>query len=235
MAFVAAIVVFVAASVAAGTEPPSAGPLLWSCPTNAPDGVVAEPVVAAPGIVAWSTGLAIHAVRLADGTPAWDREGRRRSTEIVPLRLLLPDLTGAPSADATISSLCGRGGRVFATVLTSEHGPAAGRGMLVAVDCSDAAEGRVEWTAALPRGTAAFTGRPHIEGGCILAPVRATGPLDAQRFAAFDLLDGRFLELRPRSDTTAKSATSVDVDGLRVAAAGRSIECRQRATETRAP
>lgn len=203
--------------------------LLWSTPshlrpTSSGGGQPPEPVVA-DGLVAWSVGGAIHAVRLDDGAPL--ARTPRESTVVASLSLLFP-AADAP-AEARLSRPCLHAGRLFATVVArSRDGGPAGR--LVAIDCSSAGGGRVEWYSAVPTGAVAFEGPPWIDGERLLSIVVGDGPRATRRLAAFDLFDGRLLETRPATthDRPPESA------GIRVAAGrghvvvatDRTIECR---------
>jgi len=217
------VAAWVAAAVAAEDR------LVWSTPahvrpTSGERGPPPEPVVA-DGLVAWTVGGAIHAVRLDDGAPL--ARPPRESTVVASLSLLFPT-ADAPS-EARLSRPCLHAGRLFATVVArSRDGGQAGR--LVAVDCSSAGGGRVEWYSGLPAGAVAFEGPPWIEGERLLSIVVGDGPRATRRLAAFDLFDGRLLETRPAT-THDRPPESV---GPRVAAGrgrvvlatDRTIECQ---------
>ena len=155
------------------------GRLLWSTPshrhsTSVEGGPPPEPVVA-DGIVAWTVGGAIHAVRLEDGSPLVRTP--RESTVVTSLALLLP-AADAPS-EARLSRPCLHGGRLFATVVAeAREGGQAGR--IVAIDCSPAGGGRVEWYSAVPAGAVAFEGPPWIDGERLLSIVVGDGPRAAR-------------------------------------------------------
>lgn len=205
------------------------GRLLWSTPshrhsTSVEGGPPPEPVVA-DGIVAWTVGGAIHAVRRDDGAPLV--RASRESTVVTSLSSLFA-AADAPS-EARLSRPCLHAGRLFATVVAeAREGGRAGR--IVAIDCSPAGGGRVEWYSGPPAGSVAFEGPPWIDGERLLSIVVGDGPRAPRRLAAFDLFDGRLLETRPATthDRPPESA------GPRVAAGGghvvvatdRTIECR---------
>lgn len=203
--------------------------LLWSTPahvrpTSSEAGQPPEPVVA-DGLVAWTVGRAIHAVRLDNGSHIVRTP--RESTVVASLALFFP-AADAPS-DARLSRPCLRAGRLFATVAARpREGGQAGR--LVAIDCSSAGGGRVEWYSGPPAGSVAFEGPPWIDGERLLSIVVGDGPRATRRLAAFDLFDGRLLETRPATthDRPPASAGSRVAAGRGhvVVATDRTIECR---------
>lgn len=209
------------------------GRLLWSTPTHARPVVrdVArhqerpEPAVG-DGIVAWTTGKAIHAVRLDDGAPLGHAGGPRQSTVVAAVPLVFPDAD--PRADAGLSRPCLHAGRLFTTVSAAARG--GGRaGRLVAIDCSTAGGGRVEWFAGLPEGAVAFEGPPWIDGERVLSLVAGDGPRATRRLAAYDLFDGRLLETRPAGehDRPPSAGRAVPAGlGRVVVATELTIECR---------
>lgn len=208
------------------------GRLLWSTPSHvrpgssARDVALPEPVVG-DGIVAWSTGRAIHAVRLDDGTPLAAVDQTRGSTELVSLPLLFP--AAAAASDARLSRPCPHGGRLFATVTASAPaGEPVGR--LVAIDCSRAGGGRVEWYAELPAEAVGFEGPPWVDGERVLAIVKGGGARGLRRLACYDLFDGRLLENRavgdadrPPEEPPRRAAAGSD---RFIVATERTIECR---------
>lgn len=208
------------------------GRLLWSTPSHArpessaQEGNLPEPVVG-DGVVAWSTGRAIHAVRLDDGTPLAAGDRTRPSTELLSLPLLFPG--GVPSSDARLSRPCPHGGRLFATVMASARaGGAVGR--LVAIDCSRAGGGRVEWYAGLPAGSVGFEGPPWVDGERVLAIVEGGGARTPRLLASYDLFDGRLLEARAADDADRPPEGSRRVaagDDRFIVATDRAIECQQ--------
>ncbi len=206
------------------------GRLLWSTPsqvrpTESGDGQPPEPVVV-DGLVAWTAGKAIHAVRLDDGSPLTPARGPRESTAVVSLAMLFPEV--APPLDARFSRPCLHAGRIFTTVTAAARGigPA---GRLVAIDGSPAGGGRVEWVAGLPPGAVAFEGAPWIHGERVLSLVVGDGPRATRRLAAYDLFDGRLLETRPAGEHDRPPSVGRIVPAGRgrvVVATERTIECR---------
>lgn len=206
------------------------GRLVWSVRTQpvAPPPSVAgdgrpEPVVG-PGFAAWSTGRAIHAVRLEDGGPLDGGDGPA-ATELVSVALA----TGAVAAPAAarLSRPCQAGGRLFATVIAPARDAAA---RLVAIDCSPAGGGRVEWTTGLPEAAVAFEGPPWIEGERLAAIVVGDGPRMPRLRATFDLFDGRHLGSRPAAEGDAPPPATHRAaagGGRLIVATDRTIECRQ--------
>lgn len=219
------IALWVVAAVAA--EPR----LIWSTPSHArpaasDGGQLPEPVVG-DGIVAWTSGRAIHAVRLDDGSPLHHGDSPRESTAVLSLPLLFPE--DAPPSDAGLSRPCVRGGRLFTTLSARFRGGEA-MGRIVAIDCSPAGGGRIEWYAGLPAGAVGFDGPPWVDGERLLAIVVGEGARAAPRLVAFDLFDGRLLETRPvttndRPPESAGPRVAV-ARGRVVVASDRTIECR---------
>jgi hypothetical protein len=220
----------VAILVCGPSTPAAEGRLLWSTPsqvrpTESGGGQPPEPVVA-DGIVAWSTGKVIHAVRLDDGTPLTPSRGPRESTAVVSLTMLFPEVV--PPLDARLSRPCLHAGRLFATVTASARG--GGRaGRLFAIDCSPAGGGRIEWFAGIPSGAVGFERPPWVDGERVFSLVGGDGGRATPRLAAFDLFDGRLLETRPATEHDRPPAAGRVVPAGRgrfVVATERTIEYR---------
>ena len=228
----ARLAVFVLVFVRGASVLAADGRLLWSTashvrPAASPAGRNPPEPVVGDGIVAWTTGGGIHAVRLDDGSPLSPGDGPRGSTELLSLALFFPG--DSPPSEAGLSRPCHRGGRLFTTLVAPARGGER-PGRLVAIDCSPAGMGRVEWFAAVPAGTVAFEGSPWVDGERVLAIVVGDGARATRRLAAYDLFDGRLLETRlageadrPQEGTGHRVAAGRD---RVVVATERTIECR---------
>lgn len=221
---IAAGVVAAGPVVARGGE----GRLVWSVRsqmTPPPGGEAEIPAVAiGPGFVAWSTGRGIHAARLADGEPLFG--GGPSATELVSAAGVAGGLA-APSS-VRLSRPCQSGGRLFATVTATAAEASAGR--IVAIDCSPAGGGRIEWVVGPPQGAMAFEGPPWIDGERLSVIVRGDGPTRPRLLARFDRFDGRHLGSEPAAETDAapRPFRRGEAGGGRiVVATDRTIECRE--------
>jgi outer membrane protein assembly factor BamB len=200
---------------------PTAWDIRWSQPITA----VAPAVVS--GLVAWNRDGGVHAVRLADGRPAW-RPVPPRDTLLFPRSGAVPRPAAAhafaspPSATSRVAAV---GHLLYAVIDDGPSGP-----LVVCLDCSATAEGRVLWSAGVPAECAGLEGPPVVDQErCAIVARGSTerGPLEV---VAHDPRDGVVLWRRalrtartsPVRDSLdavrARPATSASVTELVVAA-----------------
>lgn len=169
---------------------PEAWQLNWSRP------LVAQASVPAAGLVAWLDAGAVHGVRAADGLPAW-RRVPAGDTLLFPRSALPRDGGLRPGAisPATISSV---GHLLYAVIDAGRLGP-----LLVCLDCSDTAEGRLLWSAAPPADCVAFDGPPVADDRLCVVVVRGSGDRSPLEVVAHDAHDGVVVWRRPLATASA--------------------------------
>lgn len=144
-------------------------------------GLVAPPAVAGP-IIAWNASGAVHAVMADSGAAAWQ-------TTATPDTTLFPRL-GPRTAAAAPHAVATAGHLLFAVV--QADGP-----LLVCLDCSRTAEGRLAWTASPPAGNATFDGPPAADAELCAVVCRTADDRQGLWLLACDARDGRPLWRRP--------------------------------------
>jgi hypothetical protein len=156
---------------------PSDWQLNWSWP------LVAQAPVPAAGLVAWLDAGAVHGVRAADGLPAW-RRVPAGDTLLFPRSALPRDggLRSGAISPAVISSV---GHLLYAVIDAGRLGP-----LLVCLDCSDTAEGRLLWSASPPNKYPAFDGPPAADTKLCVVVVRGSGDRSPLEVVAHDARDG---------------------------------------------
>lgn len=168
----------------------------WEARWSRPIAVVSPVVVA--GLVAWNHAGRVHAVRVADGRPAW-RSVPPHDTLFFPRASATPRGPGAlssSSSGARPSQVAAVGHLLYAVIDAEPMDP-----MIVCLDCSDAAEGRVAWAAGLPAGCAGFDGPLMADQGVCAVVVRAATGRGMPEVVAHDARDGVVLWRRPLGAT----------------------------------
>jgi outer membrane protein assembly factor BamB len=188
---------------------------VWRLPAAGRPADAGPPMIAG-GLVVWSTGRAVHAVRLCDGATAWP-VGDPRDTRLFPREVSPGDVASAdatergrqPPAGGVLPVVLSTAGRCFA-VLGGER--------LVCLDLSDPAQGRLVWSviaAAVPhtppRTRAMFTGPPTVDDELCGIVLRRDDGRGSLALAMFDARDG---SLRWSHDLGPSVAEGID--GLRV-------------------
>jgi len=146
-------------------------------------GPASAPAIAA-GITAWGARGAVHAVALADGRAAWQPEPTPDTT-------LFPRLVAPRSGEPhplPPPRVAAVGHLVFAIVDDGDDGP-----VLICLDCSNAAEGRLRWSAAPPDGRGSFDGPPVADAELCAVIVRSTAGPATLDLVVSDARDGRLL------------------------------------------
>lgn len=179
-------------------------------------GCVVGPPVVSGELMLWNTGSAVHAVRLADGMPAWPTGAAGSDTRLFPRGsgAAPAGLPGGP-VPAT-AALRTAGGRAYA-VLDREPG-----GSLVCLDLSPAAEGRLVWLVDVGEMVLAGLGLPMERFVCdgpplvdhelccvVLRPAAGRAELVRSELvlAAFAAADGRL-------EWTRRCGTALAADGV---------------------
>lgn len=175
-----------------------------------PGALAAGPPVISGELVLWTTGAAVHAVRLADGMPPWPAGGAGQDTRLFPRGSgSLPN--AGFGATAALGALCTAGGRACAVL-------ARGAGeTLVCLDLSPAAEGRLVWLAdvallagaglGLPAGRLRCDGPPIVDHELCCVVMRPADGREELVLAAFAAADGRLEWMR-------RCGTALAADGV---------------------
>lgn len=182
-------------SAAAVTWAATDWPVAWRVstgPTACVDGAGSPPLTIVGELAVWNTGRAVHAVAVSDGRPRWSTADDR-DTCIFPRGLGGPP--SGPDQPCTLPPMpvAAAAGRVYATLDQGRAGH-----LLACLDLSDAAEGRLAWSARAadaarpdPRvAVAAFDGPPTSDHELCCAVVRADDSRGSLALAAFDARDG---------------------------------------------
>lgn len=179
----------------------------WETRWSRPIAVVSPVVVA--GLVAWNHAGRVHAVRVADGRPAW-RSVPPHDTLFFPRDSATPRGPGAlssSSSGARSSQVAAVGHLLYAVIDAEPMGP-----MIVCLDCSDAAEGRVAWAAGLPAGCAGFDGPLIADQGVCAVVVRTATGRGMPEVVAHDARDGVVLWRRPLGATLGRDGVDRALD-----------------------
>jgi outer membrane protein assembly factor BamB len=204
------------ATEARSNDTPTAGARHWHTRWQAPlDTDAATPSIAGR-LVVWNTGRAIHAVRLADGLHPW------RDAPTAADSLVFPRGSQArgraehqPRRDSPPPSVCCVAARAFAVIEgafaadgTPDHMPTDS--LLVCLDLSPAAEGRLAWASQPPTivlddgepRASTFDGPVAADHELACVVVRSLAPSDWLSLAALDPRDGRTIWSRPLGPAT---------------------------------
>jgi outer membrane protein assembly factor BamB len=170
---------------------PDTWQLRWSRP------LVAQASVPAAGLVAWLDAGAVHGVRVADGLPAW-RRVPAGDTLLFPRSALPLDrvLRSGAISPAAINSV---GHLLYAVIDAGRLGP-----LLVCLDCSDTAEGRLLWSASPPVNCVAFDGPPVADDRLCVVVVRGSDDRSPLEVVAHDARDGLVVWRRPLATAFAR-------------------------------
>ncbi len=177
----------VAAARHAWLRDPRGWRLRWSRPlpgSDLPAAPIAEPKWAG-AVVAWQSGNAVHALLAADGRPAW-RSGK------TPDAALFPRGSAPGRAADRPGWLAPAGHLVFAAV---EPEPAGA--VLLCLDCSTTAEGRLAWATGMPEAAAVCDGPPAADAELCAVVFRPADDRAALAIVVVDARDGRLLWQRP--------------------------------------
>jgi outer membrane protein assembly factor BamB len=145
------------------------------------------PLSIANGLVVWNTGRSVHAVALADGRPRWPAADERDTC-------IFPRGVGGPASACTLppTAAASAGGKAYAVIDQGRDGH-----LLVCLDLSDSAEGRLAWSATAadaarlaPRGATAFDGPPVVDHELCCVVIRADDARGGLALAVFDSRDG---------------------------------------------
>lgn len=170
---------------------PEAWRVRWSRP------VTAGPVVGVASIIAWIDDAAVHGVRAVDGLPPW-RSQPSGVTRLFPRRAAgWPRET--PIAVRSSSTLAVAGHLLYAVIDSADDGP-----MLVCLDCSSAAEGRLLWSSPPPAGLSLFDGPPIADDELCLIVARGADGRGMLELVAYDALDGSIVWRRPLGMPTSR-------------------------------
>ena len=181
------------------------------------DGTVSDPhqretqairPVVTGGLVLWNSGVAVHALGLAEGRPAWAAD-----SVLFPRGVAAgwPAVRGDRPRLST-GGICVAAGRCFATIERGGKVPERpdDSPLLACLDLSDAAEGRLSWAVMPPptggdRASAgtAFDGPPAADCELCLVVVRGRDPRGLLELAAFDARDGSRRWVRPLGPSAA--------------------------------
>ena len=156
----------------------------------------------AGGLVIWTTDRGIHAIDLATGGQPWlaaDPTGR--DTTLFPRGVAARGPpAAAPPQPVSAPPVCA--GRCYATLVADGN-----RRLLVCLDLSAAAEGRLAWVVdaatlrtSAPEGVGAalrFDGQPTVDHDLCLVVMQSDSPRLGLLLAAFDTRDGSLRWLRP--------------------------------------
>lgn len=170
---------------------PAAWQLHWSQPIGAsPPEVVA-------GLVAWLDAGAVHGVRLMDGLPAW-RRVPSPDTLFFPRSMGPHQATGKPGKPG-VSTITAFGHLLYAVI---EAGPMGS--LVVCLDCSDTAEGRLLWSAPPPAGCVGFDGPPAVDHEVCALVARGGGDRGSLELVVHDARDGVVRWRRPLATGVAR-------------------------------
>ncbi len=173
---------------------PAAWQLHWSRPISA------SPPAVAAGLVVWLEAGAVHGVRAADGLPAW-RRVPAGDTLLFPRSLLFPERAGR-SVIRGPASVTPFGHLVYAVI---EAGPLGS--LVICLDCSDTAEGRLLWSAPPPAGCVGFDGPPAVDHEVCAIVARAAGDRGSLELVVHDARDGLVLWRRPLATGMARDGS----------------------------
>ncbi len=173
---------------------PAAWQLHWSRPISA------SPPTVAAGLVVWLEAGGVHGVRAGDGLPAW-RRVPAGDTLLFPRSLLFPARAGrsvirGPASVTTLGHL------VYAVIEAGPLGP-----LVICLDCSDTAEGRLLWSAPPPAGCVGFDGPPAVDHDVCAIVGRAAGDRGSLELVVHDARDGVVLWRRPLATGLARDGS----------------------------
>ncbi|MFM8636061.1 MAG: PQQ-binding-like beta-propeller repeat protein [Planctomycetia bacterium] len=170
---------------------PEAWQVRWSRP------ITAGPVAGVASIIAWIDDAAVHGVRAVDGLPPW-RSRPPGVTRLFPRRAAgRPQET--PITVRSFSTVAVTGHLLYAVIDSADDGP-----MLVCLDCSTAAEGRLLWSSSPPAGMSLFDGPPIADDELCLIVARGADGRGMLELVAYDALDGSIAWRRPLGMPTAR-------------------------------
>ena len=170
------------------------------------------------GFVLWNCCAAVHAVGVTDGRPPWRAAPQAIDSVLFPRgSAALCNGRSDRMNLASASAICVDSARAFATLVHFElpARPAPlppAPALLVCLDLSTAAEGRLLWMAKSPPIPAnaaagfvetAFDGPPAADRSMCVVAVRALTPRAGLALAAFDARDGRLLWVKPTGQSSA--------------------------------
>lgn len=170
---------------------PEAWHLHWSRP------LAAGVTVPAAGLLAWLDNRAVHGIRAVDGSPAW-RRVPAGDTLLFPRSALRRD-TGDRRTAPVPAAICSVGHLLYAMIDAGPLGP-----LMVCLDCSDTAEGRLLWSASPPAGFAGFDGPPAADDRLCVVVVRRDDVRGSLEIVAHDARDGVVMWRRPLSTGVAR-------------------------------
>jgi outer membrane protein assembly factor BamB len=170
---------------------PEAWQLRWSQPIQG-----TAPAVAA-GIVAWIDAGAVRGVRAVDGLPAW-RSVPPGDTLLFP-RSVLQRREAARLVDPGLSGISVVGHLLYGVIDAGRLGP-----LMICLDCSDTAEGRLLWSASPPPGLVGFDGPPVADDRLCVVVVRGSDGRSPLEIVAHDARDGVIIWRRPLSTGVAR-------------------------------
>lgn len=165
--------------------------LQWSRP------LTAKVVVPTAGLVAWLDAGAVHGVRAADGLPVW-RRVPPGDTLLFP-RSALPRDGGLRSGAISPAAIGSVGHLLYAVIDAGRLGP-----LLVCLDCSDTAEGRLLWSASPPAECEGFDGPPVADDRLCVVVSRGSGDRSPLEVVAYDAHDGVVIWRRPLATAFAR-------------------------------
>lgn len=191
---------------------PEAWQLRWSQPIQG-----TAPAVAA-GIVAWIDAGAVRGVRAIDGLPAW-RSVPPGDTLLFPRSVLPRRRDARPDQGPPGISVVGH--LLYGVIDAGRLGP-----LVICLDCSDTAEGRLLWSAPPPPGFVGFDGPPVADDRLCIVVVRGSEGRSPLEIVAHDARDGVVMWRRPLSSGVARDGVNhasgrrqaAMVDGLVVVA-----------------
>ena len=163
---------------------PAAWQLRWTRP------IVASPPAVAAGLVAWLDAGAVHGVRAEDGLPAW-RRVPPQDTLLFP-RSTVSRLGAGRPVQLGLSTVTTCGHLVYAVIEAGGLGP-----LVVCLDCSDTAEGRLLWSTPPPTGCVGFDGPPAADHEVCVIVTRGAGDRGPLELVVHDARDGVVIWRRP--------------------------------------
>lgn len=180
---------------------PGAWRIRWSRPVAA--GVTAE----VASLIVWAKEGGVHGVLLANGLPAW-RVGPPSDTRLFPRVVVNRGVAGSARAPGVVATV----GHLLYTVIDA----GADEPLLACIDCSEAAQGRLLWSAAPAAGLAEFDGPPAADHELCMIVARATASSGPLELVAHDARDGSVVWRRPLGTAIARDGID-HARGIRVA------------------
>ncbi len=173
---------------------PEAWQLRWSQPIQgtAPAG--------AAGIVAWIDAGAVRGVRAIDGLPAW-RSVPSGDTLLFPRSVLPRRHAARPDQGPPGISVVGH--LLYGVIDAGRLGP-----LMICLDCSDTAEGRLLWSASPPPGLVGFDGPPIADDRLCIVVVRGSEGRSPLEIVAHDARDGVVMWRHPLSSGVASDGVN---------------------------